>query len=141
MYVNIDHVVIVVNDLDRAVEVFRDRMGLPLKEVREIPRSRVRVAFFPVGHGNIEVIQPLDPDSEAGKHLARHGEGLYMLSLETSGLDDALDHLQGNGISIARDDLNPPQGAGRRRAYPDAGDTMGAAIQLIEGKNRYAAIQ
>ncbi|MEE9284803.1 MAG: VOC family protein [Dehalococcoidia bacterium] len=141
MYVNIDHVVIVVSDLDRAVEVFRDRMGLPLKEVREIPRSRVRVAFFPVGHGNIEVIQPLDPESPAGRFLARHGDGLYMISLETGELDQTLEHLKGNGIPITRSDLEPPAGAGRRRAYPDPGVTMGTAIQLIEGKNRYAAIQ
>ena len=139
MYTNIDHVVIVVKDLDRAIKVFRDQMGMTLKEVRDIPRSKVKVAFFPIGHGNLEVIQPMDPNTSPAKHLAEHGEGIYQVSLAVDNLDNALAALRKNGVAVPREDINPPAGAGRRRAYPATAATMGACFQLIEGPNRYAA--
>lgn len=139
MYTNIDHVVLVVRDLDKAVAVLRDQMGLTLRETRDIPRSKVRVAFFPIGKGNIEVIEPTDPESPPAKFLEEHGEGLYQLSLQVDDLDATLTAIQRNGIDVPRDDLSPPAGAGRRRAYPDKRATLGASIQLIAGPNRYAA--
>ena len=45
----IDHVGIVVRDIDEALKVYEQALALPLKDVVEVGDQQVKVAFLPVG--------------------------------------------------------------------------------------------
>ena len=51
----LDHVAILVSDLDAAVKLYRDVYGLELAEIEEVPSEKVRVAIFGHGQGRIEL--------------------------------------------------------------------------------------
>ena len=63
----LDHVAILVSDLDGAIALFRDVYGLALSEVEEVPTEKVKVAIFGHGAGRIELVSPTGPDSPMAK--------------------------------------------------------------------------
>ena len=71
----INHVAIVVEDLDAALRFWRDALGLPLSKTEENPGENVDIAFLPLGESEIELLQPTDPDSGIGKYLAKKDRG------------------------------------------------------------------
>src|SRR5690242_12054044 len=78
----IDHVAIVVNNLENALEVYRDALGLELTAVKTILEQGVKVGFLPSGDSEIELLEPISPDSGIGLYLAKRGEGMHHICLE-----------------------------------------------------------
>src|SRR5258708_38728899 len=63
----LDHVAIVDEDLDAAIRMYRDVLGLELVEVEEVPEQQVRTAIFGHGMERLELICPTVKGSgEAG---------------------------------------------------------------------------
>ena len=58
----LDHVAIVVRDLDESIQLWRDALGLELAHVEEVPEQQVRTAIFGHGMGRVELISPTTPD-------------------------------------------------------------------------------
>ena len=53
----LDHVAILVADLDAAVKLFRDTYGLAEPEIEVVPTEKVKVAIFGHGAGRIELVE------------------------------------------------------------------------------------
>jgi methylmalonyl-CoA/ethylmalonyl-CoA epimerase len=71
----VDHIAIVVESLDAALATYHDALGLELDHVTEIPEQGVKAAFLPVGDSDIELLEPLNPESSVGKYLANAAKG------------------------------------------------------------------
>ena len=73
----IDHVAVVVKNLDEALKTYRDAFGLPVERVEDVPAEGVSIAFLPFSDGNseLELLEPTQPATGAGKFLAKRGEG------------------------------------------------------------------
>jgi methylmalonyl-CoA/ethylmalonyl-CoA epimerase len=82
----IHHVALVVRDLDAALGLYRDVLGLPVSLVLPIERDGVTIAFLPVGESSIELVQPTDPDTGVARFLASRGEGFHHVCLEVTDL-------------------------------------------------------
>lgn len=65
----INHVAIVVRDIEESLRFWRDQLGLKLDHVEDVPSQASMVAFIPVGEGEIELVQPTDMDTGLGKYL------------------------------------------------------------------------
>lgn len=76
----VDHVGIVVGDLEAAIPYYRDRLGMALVGQEEQPQAGVRVAYFDAGTARLQLLQPNAPGPIAG-FLAEHGEGLHHICL------------------------------------------------------------
>jgi len=100
MSTKINHIAIVVADIEKALNVYRDAIGLPLEHIAEEAAEEVRVAFLPTESGEIELIQPTTENSGVAKFLAKRGEGLHHICLEVDRLDDSLEVLQSRGMQI-----------------------------------------
>ena len=93
----IDHVAIIVRDIEQALLFYRDTLGITPGEIKEVPTEQVRIAFLPVGGpggSEIELIQPLTADSGLSKFLEKRGEGLHHICLEVPDIDAALAEMQ-----------------------------------------------
>jgi methylmalonyl-CoA/ethylmalonyl-CoA epimerase len=86
----IDHIGIVVEDITKALQVYQSALGLPLKEVLEVPDQQVKVAFLPLGESNLELVQPTSDDTGIARYLARRGEGIHHICIEVEDIDAAL---------------------------------------------------
>src|SRR5205085_11900956 len=79
----IHHAGIVVKNLERAYEFYRDTLGLPLVKEATIADQGVRAALLAAGETEIELLEPLEPDNGVGRFLSKRGEGLHHLCFET----------------------------------------------------------
>jgi methylmalonyl-CoA/ethylmalonyl-CoA epimerase len=100
MSIKINHIAIVVEDIEKALAVYRDAVGLPLEHITEESAEQVRVAFLPTANGEIELIQPTTSDSGVAKFLAKRGEGLHHICLEVDSLDATMQAMAARGLQI-----------------------------------------
>ena len=100
MTIKINHIAIVVEDIENALAVYRDAIGLPLEHIAEEPAEQVRVAFLPTTSGEIELIQPTTSDSGVAKFLAKRGEGLHHICLEVDSVDATMETMKTRGLQI-----------------------------------------
>ncbi|HKZ30456.1 MAG TPA: methylmalonyl-CoA epimerase [Acidimicrobiia bacterium] len=129
--VNIDHVAIAVNDLDAALAQY-ERQYRVHAEYREVNEEQgVEEAMLPVGASNVQLLQPLGPDTPVGRFLARHGEGLHHVAFAVPSIDEALRHLADEEVELI--DAQPRMGGGGHRiAFVHPRALAGTLIELVE---------
>ena len=98
----IDHIAIVVNDIEQALTVYRDVLGLSLQHIVEEPAEQVRVAYLPTpeGQDEIELIQPTTDDSGVAKFLAKRGEGLHHVCVEVDQIEATVAEMAARGLEV-----------------------------------------
>jgi methylmalonyl-CoA/ethylmalonyl-CoA epimerase len=126
----IDHVAIVVENLERALDVYRDALGLALSHVEALPEQNVRIGFLPVGDSEIELLEPTNPDSGIGKYLARRGEGMHHICLEVDNIEISLAELKQRGVELIGETTQ--RGAHGRIAFVHPKGAHGVLIELVE---------
>ena len=100
MPTKINHIAIVVEDIDKALEVYRDAMGLHLENIAEEPAEAVKAAYLPTATGEIELIQPTTSDSGVAQYLAKKGEGLHHICLEVDSIEATIRQMTGQGMQV-----------------------------------------
>jgi methylmalonyl-CoA epimerase len=126
----IDHIAIVVENLEIALSVYRDALGMTVSGVREMPEQDVKMAFLPTGESEIELLEPLHADSGIGKYLAKRGEGLHHVCLEVDDIDATLAELKAQGSQLI--DETPKRGAYGRIAFIHPKGAHGVLIELVQ---------
>src|SRR5579859_5956279 len=71
MIKRIDHIAIVLGDLDGGLDFWRDTLGLELTQVQAVPEQESNVAFLPVGQSEVELVQPTSDTSGVARYQAR----------------------------------------------------------------------
>ncbi len=126
----VHHVAIVVRDLDSALGVYRDQLGLPLDVLMPIDSDGVRIAFLPAGESNIELVEPTDPGTGVARFLESRGEGFHHVCLEVDDVADELARLAASGIELI--DRAPRRGAEGPVAFIHPRSCHGVLVELIE---------
>jgi len=126
----IDHIAIVVENLDAALAVYRDALGMTVTAVKEMPEQDVKMAFLPSGDSEIELLEPLHADSGIGKYLARRGEGLHHVCLEVDDIEATISDLKARGAQLI--DETPKQGAHGKIAFIHPKGAHGVLVELIQ---------
>jgi methylmalonyl-CoA epimerase len=127
----IDHIGIVVNDIEEALKVYQQTLGLSLARIQERPDQAVTVAFLPTGESQIELVQPLTSDSGVAKHLQKRGEGIHHICLEVDDIERTLTDLREKGLQLI--DERPRTGPeGERFAFIHPKNAHGVLIELYE---------
>lgn len=128
----LDHVAIVVEDLDAAIRIYRDVLGLELVEVEEIAAQQVRTAIFGHGMGRIELISPTVKNSGVARFLEKRGEGLHHICIEVEDIEAALEALRAQAAPLI--DSSPKPGAGGARvAFVHPKGVHGVLLELRQG--------
>ena len=129
----IDHIAIVVQDLDAALVVYRDVLGLPLERVEEVPAENVKVAFLPLpeGDGEVELVQPTADDTGIARFLAKRGEGMHHICFEVDDIEAAMATMAASGLQVLED--KPRVGSqGQKYVFIHPKTAHGVLIELYE---------
>ncbi len=131
MIKQINHVAIVVENLDTALHFWRDALGLPLHKTESNPGESVDIAFLPVGESEVELLQPTDPESGIGKYLAKKGQGMHHLCVEVDDIDAVIARLVAHGVEmINAEPRTRPEGT--RYAFVHPKSAGGVLVELYE---------
>ena len=67
----INHVAIVVSDIDEALGFWRDALGLDVAHVQDVPEQESLVAFLPTGESKVELVEPTTNTSGVARYIAK----------------------------------------------------------------------
>lgn len=129
----IDHIAIIVHNIDQALAFYRDILGIAPREIRDVPTEQVRIAFLPLGGpsgSEIELIEPTTADSSLVKFLEKRGEGLHHICLEVDDIKAALQQMQERGAPVL--DQQPRVAAEGRAIFVHPKGTNGVLLELLE---------
>jgi methylmalonyl-CoA epimerase len=126
-----DHIAIVVRDLDKALHFYRDALGLDVVERRQVPDEQVEMASLSLGDASIELLQPLSAESGVARFLEKRGEGLHHVCLTVDDIAGALEQLRDAGADLITEE---PRVAvdGRRYAFIHPKSAHGVLLELYE---------
>jgi methylmalonyl-CoA epimerase len=93
----VNHLGVIVDDMDAAIAGFRDRLGLPLEKT-EVYAGILDIAFLPCGDTQVELICPREDDDPAALWLREHGAGIQHVAFEVEDLEAALADLADLGV-------------------------------------------
>jgi methylmalonyl-CoA/ethylmalonyl-CoA epimerase len=126
----VDHIAVVVGDLDAALATYRDALGMTCTHTDIIPEQDVKMAFLPSGDTEIELLEPLSAQSGIGRYLASRGEGMHHICLEVDDIEATLAELKAKGTQLI--DETPRRGVFGRIAFIHPKGAHGVLIELME---------
>jgi methylmalonyl-CoA epimerase len=130
----INHVGVVVRDLEETLKLFDKLFQLKPAVVKDTMEGKLKVAFVPVGNDEIELLQPLDPGIPLGEALRKNGQGIHHLALSTDNIDAEVERLKENGVVF--DNEKPRIGAhGVKIILSKPETTGGIIVELCEEKS------
>ena len=127
----INHVAMVVEDMEEALSFWRDALGMELHELRDVPAEKSQVAFLPLPGSEVELVMPTTDDSGIAKYLAKRGAGMHHICLEVDDIDGMLEQLKSKGVRLINEE--PRTAAdGKRYAFIHPQSTSGVLVELYQ---------
>jgi methylmalonyl-CoA/ethylmalonyl-CoA epimerase len=127
----IDHIGVAVEDLDRAVTLYRDRLGMAEQHRETVEDQGVEAVLLEIGEGHVELLSPVGPGTALGRFLDRHGPGMHHVAYRTDDIDAALKGAREAGLRLIDDE--PRVGIkGSRVAFLHPKSTGGVLTELVE---------
>jgi len=127
----IDHVGLAVEDLDAALTVYRDRLGLPAVHRETVDEQGVEAVLLDVGDSHIELLSPLGPETAVGRFLARRGPGLHHVAYRVQDIEQVLRELSAAGMRLI--DERPRTGIRNSRvAFVHPSATGGVLTEIVQ---------
>lgn len=100
----LNHIAIVVDDLDAATARWRDVLGAKVSQPQPLPEHGVTVVFIDSGNSKIELLEPLGENSPIAKYLERSPDGgMHHLCFEVDDILAARDQLLAEGARVLGD--------------------------------------
>lgn len=96
----IDHIAIVVNDVEESAKVYQEALGVDNVEFETVESEGVKVAIIHLENGRIELMQPTNDASPIKKFLDKKGPGLHHMALETNNIENEVSRMEGCGIQF-----------------------------------------
>jgi len=98
----IEHIGVVVRDLDDSLKKFTNLLDLKVKEIEEknLEGHNVRVAFLPIGAANIELVTTTSQTGLVGDFLREKGEGVHHIAIEVEDIYGEFERLRAQGVEF-----------------------------------------
>ncbi len=130
MLKRIHHVGVVVPSLEQGYRFWRDLLGLELTKTATIAEQGVKAALLKVGDSEIELLEPLSPDSGVGKFLARRGGGLHHICFESDDVARELEAARDKGLPLI--DQKPRPGLAGMICFLHPKATRGVLVEYAQ---------
>ena len=131
MFGRIDHIGIAVEDLDQAVALYRDHLGMREQHRETVEDQGVEAVLLEIGEGHVELLSPLGPETAVGRFLEKRGPGIHHVAYHTDDIDSALESVRAAGLSLI--DEEPRIGIRNSRvAFVHPKSTGGVLTEIVE---------
>lgn len=127
----IDHIGVAVEDLDAALKLYAETLGMPVVHRETVTEQGVEAVLLDVGENHVELLAPLGPDTPVGKFLAKKGPGLHHVAYQVSDIEAVLASLKAAGTRLI--DETPRIGIRNSRvAFVHPASTGSVLTEIVE---------
>ena len=127
----IDHVGIVVADLDAGLARYRDLLGVEPSVRKRMEKDGIDAAMLDLGSTHVELIAPTGPGSTIASFLEKRGEGMHHVAYRVDDIRAALAGLRQAGARLL--DEEPRMGVmGHLVAFVHPKSFGGVLTELVE---------
>lgn len=127
----LDHVAIVVADLEAALELYTQTLGFAVVYRETLPAQGVEAVGLAAGDSIVELLRPLADDSPLVRFRGDAATKLHHTAYRVDDLQAQLDRLKAAGVRLI--DERPRRGAhGNLVAFIHPSATAGVLIELCE---------
>lgn len=127
----IDHIAIVIKDIDASLNFWQDALGLEVSHIEEVKAQESMVAFLPSGASEVELVQPTNGTSGVAKYLAKRGPGMHHICFEVDDIHETLAQLKLHGVKLINEEPTIGTG-GKKIAFIHPKSTSGVLVELYE---------
>ena len=101
MITKVNHVAIVVRDLNEGIALYESLFGAKPSKIETVEDQGVKAALIPMADGGeIELLEPINPDAGVAKFLETKGEGIHHICLSVDDVDAELARLDSQGVRL-----------------------------------------
>ena len=130
MIKKLDHVSIVVSNLDEGLKTYENLLGTKASHVEEVPDQGIKAAMIVVGDIEVELIEPTSSDSGVAKFLEKKGEGVHHICFEVDDVDKELASMADRGIELI--DKQGRKGLAGKIGFLHPRSTRGVLVELAQ---------
>ena len=127
----IDHIAIAVNDLDAAIQWYREAFGAVVAHREVVQSDGVEEALLAVAESYVQLLTPTRDDSPVAKYLEKRGEGIHHVGYRVENCGVALDAIKALGGKVL-DDAPRPGSRGTTVAFVHPKTSFGTLIELVQ---------
>ena len=122
------HIGVAVRSLDEALKFYSETLGLPMQASATVEEQGVKAALLTIGGSEIELLEPLSPESPVGRFLERKGEGLHHICFQTPDVAAELEGLKAKGVELI--DQQPRRGLAGMICFLHPKASRGVLVEL-----------
>jgi methylmalonyl-CoA/ethylmalonyl-CoA epimerase len=131
VFTRIDHIGVAVEEIEPALELYRDSFELHVAHREVVEEQGVEAVLLDVGENHVELLAPLGPDTPVGKFLASKGPGMHHVAYQVDDIDATLEALTQAGMRLI--DEQPRTGIrGSRVAFMHPRSTAGVLTEIVQ---------
>lgn len=127
----LNHVAIVVPDLEAGTALYRDTLGATVSAQQPLPEHGVTVVFVELPNTKIELLEVLGENSPVAPFLARNPSGgIHHICYEVDDILAARDKLHANGARVLGDGTPKIGAHGKPVLFLHPKDFAGTLVEL-----------
>jgi len=131
----IDHVAIVVKDLDATLRLYIDTLGFEQVYRETVADQGIEAVGLRAGDAVVELLRPLSEDSPVAKYRGDAETRLHHTAYRVDDIEAKLAELKAKGVRLI--DEHPRDGAhGNRIAFLHPKSTGGVLVELCQPRTR-----
>ena len=136
IFKSFDHIGIVVQDIKKAMDELSDFFGLECLEQMEIKEAGIRIAFYPLGTGQMELLEFQKPMDEVDSIVLEPRSGVQHVAFQVENFDNTLIELIEKGLKVVRG--FPRKGAHGKVAFFYPTEGLDLMIEICEADRNHA---
>ena len=131
MIKKIHHIAIAVNSLEQSIPVFENLLGIKA-HITGAPCQRVTEARFDVGGVEINLVEPMGPDSTVASFLEKRGEGLHHIAFEVDDVNAELKETESKGYRLI--DKEGREGVAGQIGFLHPRSVNGVLVEYVQSR-------
>ena len=105
----LDHIGIAVHSIDEAGKFYEGTLGAKFRRMGTDRSGEFKVGIFDLENVCLELLEPINPDGFLARYLAKRGEGIHHLTLQTPDLADKVEKMGSEGVRVVDKHLDDPE--------------------------------
>jgi methylmalonyl-CoA/ethylmalonyl-CoA epimerase len=125
-----DHIGIVVEDLEKATDELSYFFGIEPDERMDIKDAGIRIAFYPLGEGQMEIIEFQKPLKDVDPLVLKPRAGVQHVAFQVDDFEGALKELTDKGLKVVKG--FPREGAHGKVAFFYPTEALDLLVEICE---------